>query len=337
LKWEKKRDINYGVQLSVLNSRLNLEANHYDNKVTDLLDEVALPGSVGRTSSVVNAGVLSNKGWELSARVEAVKTTDWLWEVGANLTTVKNNLDKVYYKKTPTVSSLDPQNVENYALRSWFGYKFSHIDPANGHMMVHAQALDAQQNIVGDEVIDLSSISSADLKSKYRTYYLGQKDPKMYGGFNTRVRYKNLTFSSNFVFADGNMIKGFQDRREGPSGATDDVTLGRTNRQKNQMYHWRQYGDITDVPFYSPVKSNYVDYLIDKDVESGAYIKCTEIALQWRANPAMFKKVVKQLQLGVMANNLFTISPYSGTDAETQTAFAYPTTPSYTFSLNIGF
>lgn len=337
LKWENKRDINYGVQLSVFNSRLNVEANYYDNKVSDLLDNVTLPASVGRRSSVVNAGMLSNKGWELSARVEAVKTKDWLWEVGANLTTVNNNLDKVYYKKTPNVSSLSPQNVENYAVRSWFGYKYSHIDATNGHMMVYAQKIDPQGTITGDEIIDLSKISSADLQTKYRTYYLGQQDPKLYGGFNTRVRYKNLTLSSNFVFADGNMIQGFQDRREGPSGRTDDITASRTNRLKNQQYRWSQYGDITDIPVYSPSRSNYTDYLVDRDIESGAYIKCTELGLNWRANPALFKKFVKQLQLGLFANNLFTITPYSGIDPETQTAFGYPTTRSYTFSLNIGF
>ncbi|WP_140938524.1 SusC/RagA family TonB-linked outer membrane protein [Sphingobacterium lumbrici] len=337
LKWENKRDINYGAQLSVLNSRLNIEANYYDNKVSDLLDNVSLPASIGRTSSVVNAGILSNKGWELSVRVEAVKNTDWLWEIGANLTTVNNNLDKVYYKKTPNISSLSPQNVENYAVRSWFGYKYSHIDPTNGHLMVFAQKVDPVGNIVGDEVIDLSKITSADLQTKYRTYYLGQQDPKTYGGFNTRVRYKNFTLSSNFVFADGNMIKGFQDRREGPSGQTDDITASRTNRLKNQQYHWRQHGDVTDIPFYAQSTSNYTFYLTDRDIESGAYIKCTELGLNWRANPALFKKLVKQLQVGVFANNLFTITPYSGIDPETQMAFGYPTTPSYTFSLNIGF
>ncbi|MDR2284687.1 MAG: SusC/RagA family TonB-linked outer membrane protein [Sphingobacterium sp.] len=337
LKWEKKRDINYGVQISVLNSRVNLEANYYDNKVTDLLDKVMLPVSVGRKEAAVNVGSLSNKGWELSARVEAIKNQDWLWEVGANLTTVKNNLDEVYYKRTPSIASLNPENVEGYALRSWFGYKYSHIDPTNGHMMVNAQRLDANQNVIGDELIDLSSISDVDLKTKYRSYHLGQQDPKLYGGFNTRVRYKNYTLTSNFVFANGNMIKGFQDRREGPSLTTDDITASRTNRLKNQQYRWKQYGDVTDVPFYSQNISNYVGYLTDKDIESGAYIKCTEIALQWRANPSLFKKVIKQLQLGLMANNLFTISPYSGTDPETQLAFGYPTTRSYTFSLNIGF
>ncbi|ERJ57867.1 hypothetical protein M472_16285 [Sphingobacterium paucimobilis HER1398] len=337
LKWERKRDINYGIHMSVLNSRVNIEANYYDNKVTDLLDDVALPASVGRTSSMMNAGILSNKGWELSARVDVVKNRDWLWEVGANLTTVKNNLDKVYNKRTPNVSSLDPRNVENYAMRSWFGYKFSHIDPTNGHMMVNAQRIDGQGAVVGDEVIDLSTISTADLQAKYTTYYLGQQDPKMYGGFNTRIRYKNITLTSNFVFADGNMIKGFQDRREGPSGETDDVTASRTNRLKNQQYRWRQHGDVTDIPFYSQGTSNYTRYLVDKDIESGAYIKCTELGLNWRANPAMFKKFVKQLQIGLLANNLFTITPYSGTDPETQMAFGYPTTRSYTFSLNIGF
>ena len=337
LKWEKKRDINYGVQLSVLDSRINLEANYYDNKVTDLLDNITLPASVGRTSAAVNVGSLSNKGWELSARIEVLKKADWLWELGANFTTVKNNLDEVYYKRTPSVASLDPQNVEDYAIRSWFGYKYSHIDPTNGHMIVHAQRLDAQQQVIGDELIDLSSISDADLKTKYRSYHLGQQDPKLYGGFNTRLRYKNYSLTSNFVFAKGNMIKGFQDRREGPSLRTDDITTTRTNRMKNQQYRWKQYGDFTDIPAYSLSPSNYSFYLTDKDIESGAYIKCTEIALQWRANPNMFNKVIKQMHIGLMANNLFTISPYSGSDPEPQLAFGYPTTPSYTLSLNIGF
>lgn len=337
LKWEKKRDVNYGVEISILDSRVNIEANYFNNKVTDLLDNVKLPISVGRTSAAVNIGSLSNKGVELSARIEVIKNKDWLWEVGGNLTTVKNNLDEVFYKRTPSVASLDPENVENHAIRSWFGYKYSHIDPTNGHMMVYAQRLDPEENIIGDELIDLSTITDSDLKSKYRSYHLGQQDPKLYGGFNTRIRYKNYTLTSNFVFADGNKIKGFQDRREGPSLLTDDITASRTNRLKNQQYRWTQYGDVTDIPVYSPNISNYTRYLVDKDIESGAYIKCTEIALSWRANPSLFKKVVKQLQVALIANNLFTISPYSGTDPETQLAFGYPTTRSYTLSLNVGF
>lgn len=337
LKWEKKKDVNYGVQMSVLNSRVNIEANYYDTQVNDLLDNTALPPSVGRLSSYVNVGVLSNKGWELSTRVEVIKSSEWLWELGANLTTVKNNLDRVYNKKDPTVSTLTTQNIENYPLRSWFGYKFSHIDPVNGHMMVMAQKLNTVGDIIGDEIIDLSKISTADLQSKYRTYYLGSQDPDLYGGFNTQVRYKSITFSSNFMFASGNQIMGFQDRREGPSGRTDDVTTGRTNRLKDQQYRWRQYGDITDIPAYSPSLSSYSMYLVDKDVESGAYLKCTEMGFSWRAKPSLFKKVVKQLNVGLYANNLFTISSYSGTDPETYLAFGYPTTPSYTLSLNIGF
>lgn len=337
LKWEKKRDINYGAQVSVLNSRVNLEANYFDNRVTDLLDRVALAPSVGRPSSIVNAGVLTNKGWELSARFEPIKTTDWLWEIGANLTTVKNNLEDVYYDKEPTVANLSPQNIENYPIRSWFGYKYSHVNPANGHMMVKAQRIDTEGQITGEEIIDLSAISSADLQSKYRTYNLGHIDPNLYGGFNTRVRYKNWTFSTHFVYASGNSLIGFDDRRIDPFDEIDDVTAGRTNRLKNQQYRWRQYGDITDVPAYSPNTSNYTSYLIDKDIESGAYIKMAELGVNWRANPSMFRKVIKQLSLGLYANNLFTISPYSGTDPEAQTAFGYPTTPSYVFSLNIGF
>lgn len=337
LKWERKRDINYGAEISVLDTRLNFEVNYYDNKVTDLLDNVRLPVSVGRGSSVVNSGILSNKGWEISTRIEAIKNADWLWEIGGNITTVKNNLEKVYYRNEPNVSSLLPQHVEGYAVNSWFGYKFDHINPTNGHVMAVAQTVDVNGNIEGEEVIDLSGISSADLQNNYRTFYLGQQNPTLYGGINTQLRYQNITMRANFVFAMGNKIMSFQDRREGPSGLTDDITAARTNRLKNQQYRWTQPGDITDIPAYSSNYSNYASYLITKDLEKGAYIKCTEVGFSWRANPNMFNKVVRQLTIGLYANNLFTISPYSGTDPEIQMAFGYPTTPSYIFSLNVGF
>lgn len=344
LKWERKKDISLGLELSMLKGRLNLEARYFNEHVTDLLDNVMLPMSVGRPNAVVNVGSLSNKGWEFGTRIEVLKNREFMWEVGANYTTVKNNLDDVYYNELPNVASSSTKNIEGYPVNGWFGYKASHVNRENGHLMVKALRYNSKivdNNIINyysEEIIDLNAISTADLQSKYRTYYLGQINPDWYGGFNTRFVFKSLELASNFTFAGGNKIPGFQDRREGPGGIVDEVTSSRTNRTKEQMYRWRQPDDITNIPIYNRTASSYSSFLLDSDLEDGSYIKCTELGLSWRAKPSLLNQsLVKTLKFSLIANNLFTLTSYSGTDPETQTTFGYPTTKSFIFSLNIGF
>lgn len=344
LKWEKKKDLNLGLELSLFKGRANLEVRRFDEKVIDLLDDVKLPVSVGRPSATVNVGSLSNKGWEIGTRIEAIKNSHLLWEIGANFATVKNNLDRVFNNTLPNIANEQTRNIEGYPINSWFGYKVSHVDPISGHLMVKAlhESSEVVDNKVHtsytEEIIDLNAISTADLQSKYRTYSLGHIDPEYYGGFNTRLVYNSFEIAGNFVFAGGNKILGFQDRREGPDGAVDEITSSRTNRTVEQLSRWRQPSDVTDIPAYNRSASSYTSFLIDSDLEDGSYLKCTELAFSWRAKPAMLgKSIVKTLKASVIANNLFTLTNYSGTDPETQTTFGYPTTTSLTFSLNIGF
>lgn len=344
LKWEKKQDLNLGLELSLFKGRFNLEARYFDEKITDLLDDVKLPVSVGRPSATVNVGSLSNRGWELSTRVEVLKTNQILWEVGGNFTTVKNNLDRVYDYQLPNIASSTTKNIQGHPINSWFGYRVSHVNPETGHQMVKALRLDTKiegNQVVEtytEEIVDLNAISTADLQTKYRSYYLGHINPEFYGGFNTRFVYNSFEISGNFVYAGGNKILGFQDRREGPGGEVDEITASRTNRSVDQLNRWRQPHDVTDIPAYSRAASSYTRFLVDKDLEDGSYLKCTELALSWRANPAFLRNsIVKTIRASVIGNNLFTLTNYSGTDPETQTTFGYPTTPSLTFSINVGF
>jgi hypothetical protein len=344
IKWEKKRETNLGLELSLFNGRINTDWRYFTEEVMDLLDNTRTPPSVGRPSAMVNVGNLTNKGLELNLRVEAIKTKDFLWEVGGNITKVKNNLSNVFEKEVPTLGNNYTANIQGYPVNSWFGYKFSHVDPVTGGLIVLAQKRNSKlvggkvETTYSDAEIDLSRISTADLTALYRPYYLGHSDPELYGGFNTRVTYKTIELTANFVYADGNDIISFRDRREGPSGVTSDIVASRTNRLKDNLYRWRQAGDITDIPIYRTALSNYTQYLISTDIESGAYLKCTELSLSWRApRQLLARTAMKTLKATLVANNVLALSSYSGTDAETKTPFGYPNTRMYTLSLTVGF
>jgi len=344
IRWEKKKETNLGVELSFLNGRINTDFRYFDEKVVDLLDNTQTPPSSGRSSAVVNIGSLSNKGYEISTRIEVLKSKKMLWEISGNITQVKNNLDNVYEKEVPNIASSTTRNIEGNPVNGWFGYKFSHVDPETGNLMVYArkrtsQLVDSKVVITyEDELVDLSKTTTAVMQTDYRTYYLGHRDPELYGGFSTRFVYGPFEFTSTFVYAAGNDIISFRDRREGPSGTTDDLTASRTNRLKENLYRWRQAGDITNIPAYRNSASSYTSYLISTDIESGAYLKCNEMAVSWRAqSPLLRKTALKTLKATLVANNLFILSKYSGTDPETQTPFGYPNTRAYTLSLSLGF
>ena len=344
IKWEKKKETNLGLELSLFKGRINTDFRYFDETVMDLLDNTITPPSVGRPSARINNGTLTNKGFEVTARVEVIKSKDWLWELGGNITRIKNKLSNVFDKEVPAFTSPATRNIQGYPVNGWFGYKFSHVDPETGSLMVYAQKVKTQlvggkvETTYSDQIVDLSKISATDLLTNYRTYYLGHRDPEYYGGFNTRLIYRAFEITGNFVLAGGNQITSFIDRREGPSLSAGDITASRTNRLKENLYRWRQPGDITDIPLYRYNASSYTNYMISKDIEDGSYLKCTELAFSWRA-PRQFleKTAVKTLKATLVASNLFTLSKYSGTDPETQTPFSYPNTRNYALSLNIGF
>ena len=343
IKWEKKRETNIGLELSMFKSRVNTEFRYFNETVVDLLDNAITPPSTGRPSAIINNGSLSNRGIEVSVRVEVIKNAKWLWEIGGNFTKVTNNLQNVYEKVTPSSASLTTRNIQSYPVNGWFGYNFSHVDPLTGDMMVFARKINNKQEgnqIVTsytDELVNLNKIALADLTTKYTTYFLGQRDPKFYGGFNSRLTYKSFEMTAYFVFAGGNKIISFNDRREGPSGAVGDISASRTNRLKENLYRWRQGGDITDIPRYSYNASPYTSFLISKDIEDGSYIKCTELSLSWRAPKSILNSLgMKTLKVTLVGANLFTLSNYSGIDPETQTPFSYPNTKNFALSLNVG-
>lgn len=141
-----------------------MEGRYFDEKITDLLDNLKLAPSVGREEATVNVGKMSNRGFEYSMRLEVIKNKNILWEIGGNITKVKNNLDQVYENNIPGIAEANTRNVQGYPTNSWFGYKFSHVNPENGHMMVKAQRKEAVvegtfvTNNYTEEVIDLATI-----------------------------------------------------------------------------------------------------------------------------------------------------------------------------------
>src|SRR5690606_27656064 len=79
LRWEKTSQLSTGVDLGLLNNRINIEFNAYNKYTTDVLLEIATPASTGFSSYLTNYGELSNKGFELAVNSVNVSKGRFSW------------------------------------------------------------------------------------------------------------------------------------------------------------------------------------------------------------------------------------------------------------------
>ena len=81
---ERVKELEAGVDLSLLRGRADLSITHYTSKSTDVIFGVSLAPSTGFTSQQINAGALENNGWELTSEMRVVQKADFSFELGLN-------------------------------------------------------------------------------------------------------------------------------------------------------------------------------------------------------------------------------------------------------------
>lgn len=92
LTWEKTKQYDLGMELSVLDSRLTFTVDAYMRKTTDLLLQVDVPSITGFTNAWRNIGKLDNKGLEFSIMSRNISGKDFTWNTNFNLSLNRNKV-----------------------------------------------------------------------------------------------------------------------------------------------------------------------------------------------------------------------------------------------------
>ena len=96
LRWEQSRSFEVGLDLGFLNNRLSFILDYYNRTTDDLLTDIYLPAYTGFDKMKTNLGKLRNQGVEIEVRANILNNKKgWSWEVGANLTSVANEIIKL--------------------------------------------------------------------------------------------------------------------------------------------------------------------------------------------------------------------------------------------------
>jgi len=294
LTWEKTRQLNVGIDLSLLGTRVMLTADAYYKKTEDLLLTVTLPDNVNLPGGITrNDGEMENKGVELTLSTKNF-VGDFKWNTDFNISFNKNKLlklglNKVYYYAGMYETSENAVVLrEGLPLGSFFGYKALGVNVDTGD-------------------IDYEDISGNGIIGPEDRTVIGCAQPKFTYGFTNDFSWKGLALSVFFQGSYGNQI--FNASRIDTEGMLDF-----RNQSTAVLRRWKRPGMETDIP-----RSGNVDNIHNSSrfVEDGSYLRLKSLTLSYTLPATLTSRAkISNVKVFVTGQNLLTLTKYSGYDPE---------------------
>lgn len=230
LDWQITLDKNIGIDMTLIDKRLNITADYY-HKVTDpLLINISMPLSSGTSSYLTNMGKQISQGLTLSASYYIIQKLDqrFSWLVRGNLRTQKTKLDKIGNKLDELNKSGQGHNTVRYYNGAdpddiW-AVKSAGIDPSTGRELFY----DKEGNYTYDFSYDNEVIC-------------GNTRPKIEGVIGTSLNYKGFSVSMNFRYQTGASVFN-----EALFNKVENISVSGLNKNQNKraLYErWQNPGD----------------------------------------------------------------------------------------------
>lgn len=316
LKWETKRELNFGVDFKLFKGRVSGALDVYSRTTKDLLYSITaqVPAYI-HENVLANLGEISNKGFEISINTIPVKSKDFEWNISGNFSSNKNELvslsndvykfNAINYGGLPSPGNLGDayRMEEGRPIGSFYGKVFKGFTPEGKWIF---------KDIDGKE-----GISEGDKE------FIGNGNPQYFANLNSMMRYKNFDLTIGFRGAFKFDILNLKE-----------MYYGNPKWFPNNVLRSASTSPIKDDPQYS-------DYFLEK----GDYLKLDNITLGYTI-PKEKLNMFKQLRVYASVLNVATFTKYSGLDPELSAGGSqagldgrgfYPRTTTYTMGVNVKF
>jgi len=316
VKWETTKDTDIGVDITFLNN-FDFTGDYYFDKTTNVLMNVPIPPSTGTSSNpLVNTGEFQNQGVEFNLTYNSPKSgSGFKYSVTGNFSTIRNKVLKLGYAGQIIYGSglrySLPVSVAKVGLPLGAFYllqadgifqnqqEIDNWKGKNGQVLQpNAKPGDIRYlDVNGDGVINSSDVA-----------YSGSPFPQFSYGVNFNASYKNFDFTLFLQGTYGNKIYN-ANLWEGMRG-TDQY-----NFNTRLLDAWTPSNTNTDVPRLTWNDPNHNSYPSTRFLQNGSYLRFKTVQIGYTLPADLLNRVgVSKLRIYVNANNLFTISPYTGYD-----------------------
>lgn len=336
LRWEKQKQINVGLDYGMFNDRLSftLDLFHIDNE--DLLMTISKSPSSGYLDQLANVGTLRNRGIEFSINATPIRTKDWNWNIGFNISADRNKIIKLDGQaqeiyKLGGMSNNEIQTEGNLfvgeSLNTIYMYLFDRIIQESDMDYVNSLELGSRTAQPGD-ILPLDRDHNGIINDKDRTV-VGVKDHKFYGGIHTTVSWKGLELTLVGNYSYGAKKTSFLYN----SLVTSD---GRSAAHKDILNRWTPENTNTLIPRAYHAFSGFGYGSTSLCLQDASFFRLSSATLAYTFPRKLINKIyLDNLRIYFTGSNLFTATKYRGFDPET--GDWYPNTRMYVVGLNISF
>lgn len=331
LKWETDSQTDIGFDAAFMNGRLVATVDWFSRKSKDFLLTLAAPAQTGYNFITRNVGDMNNKGVELALNYNGTSGKNFTYAIGLSLASIKNTLTGIT-SGTNAVTNFGglgltgqgwsefTRSVVGGAVGEFYGYKAigifqsqAQIDALNakapGKIYYRAATKPGDRyfaDINGDGVVNANDRTN-----------LGNPQPKVFGGLNLDGSYKSWDFNVYFYGTFGNKLLNYVEsnlesfQKRGSEGV-ENVSV------EYYQNHWTP----------ARTSNRYARALANDDntlnnvpssvwVEDGSFVRLKNLTVGYTLRSGLTDRYkLTRLRVYVSAQNLFTITKYSGIDPE---------------------
>ncbi len=336
LKPELTTEIEAGVDLRFFNNRLGVDFTYYDRRTDDQIIPLSISAASNYTSAYVNAGRMTNKGFELMLSGTPIKN-EIQWDVSFNIAKNENMVDELYHKNGVDVTNYRLINApfavsvnarEGEPFGTILGYKYTYDE--NGNRIVKNGKYVRSENLepIGSALAEVT------------------------GGLTNSLSYKNFSFSFLVDFQFGGEVFSTTNMWAKYSGITEETIEDNI----------REYGTVVEGVDSETGQPNQIEIdanthffnnggyrIAEADVYSTDYVYLRQITLGYRFPKSLLGNLpIQNLKVSLLANNLwllYTRIPHldpsnlavSSTNIQGIEGASLPSVRSYGFNLSVSF
>lgn len=356
LKWETTDQWNVGMDWAFFDSRIKLTFDWYLKNTRDLLLQATVAASSGQTTAMMNIGSMQNQGVELTLDLVPVETKNFRWDMNFNIAFNRNRVtaltngqyaltskvdwDFGFNSQSPYITQVGKPSGMMYGFIYDGTYKYSDFEDDKTTLrsgVPYMTSVGASSTKPGDpKYRDINADGVID--DNDRTV-IGCGQPLHTGGFGNSFSFYGVDINIFFSWSYGNDILN-ANRLIFENGSKTNLNMFESYKD-----HWSETNPESDIP---RINANGMNAYSSRVIEDGSFLRLKTLSIGYTFPRSVLRKMhFDSVRIFLSADNLFTITKYSGPDPEVSTRnsvltpgfdwSAYPRARTFTGGLSFTF
>ncbi|MDR7208229.1 TonB-dependent receptor [Flavobacterium piscis] len=317
ISWETSEQLDFGLDLSLFDSRLGVTLDWYKKTTKDWLVLDAIPGTAGAGAPFINGGDIENSGIEFSVNWKD-KIGDFKYGITVSGAKNKNEVTKIANSDgiihgLPHILSQGTSEISRaqvgLPIGYFYGFKTDGIlqnqQEADAYVGPTGQPYFSDQRPGDVRFVDQNQDGVIDEKDKG---YLGNPNPDFELGLQLNFEYKNVYINTTMAGKFGmQVMQSYRSFSDSP----------KQNYTSDVFDRWHGEGTSNKMPRLSSVSNRNTNEISDIYMHNADYLRINNLTIGYNFNEILANfKFISNLKFYVAVNNLYTFTKYDGMDPE---------------------